>query len=169
MVLAFQKALFIECTSSSLKNITLRTKWAAYALKTWFSTQLLRVLTAQNENPTTNEGREVVTMHGDGHDTEFDYAPVDENEIVPRKDLYSWKLKRTGLRTQVIQDIQGFALMVSDAAKCNPDQTMFKKMPIHTLMHPTDVLQLDGGYSYKWIIKKAPYTPPQPQKKSKSR
>ncbi len=128
--------------------------WVKESQRNWFSTPQLRAIQAFIYNP---PDRKTVTMMYDGHDTRINYNNPKEGEKASRAEMYSYKLKKSGVRTQVLIDILGVPLSVSKMAKCgkNTDQTMFKKSTIHRVIEPTDVLQVDGGYHYNSIIEKA--------------
>jgi DDE superfamily endonuclease len=78
----------------------------------------------------------------DGHDTCTTYG---ENKI----DMFSYKLHKSGLRTQVCIDINGLALFVSmsEACKDNNDGTMLVAMKIGNKIQEVDCIGLDGGYT----------------------
>ncbi|KAI1288275.1 hypothetical protein EDD11_010048 [Mortierella claussenii] len=62
--------------------------------------------------------------------------------------MYSYKLKKSGLRTQVAMDCNGMALFVSKSSPCKDfaDGTMLLAMKIDKKIHELDCIALDGGY-----------------------
>jgi hypothetical protein len=62
--------------------------------------------------------------------------------------MYSYKLKKSGLRTQVAMDCNGMALFVSKSASCknNADGTMLLTMKLDKRVHELDCIAVDGGY-----------------------
>ena len=105
-----------------------------------FSTIQLRIISAKHNNPTNFKH---VTMMVDGHDTRASYSA--ENNA----SMYSYKLKKSGLRTQVCMDINGIVLIVSPSMPCkdNNDGTMLLEMGIEHKVHRLDCIALDGGYT----------------------
>ncbi|KAF9536572.1 hypothetical protein EC957_010425, partial [Mortierella hygrophila] len=105
-----------------------------------FSTFEIRLKAAKNFNP---ELFKHVTLQLDGHDTRATYGAEDKSEG------YSYKLKKSGLRTQVCIDITGMALFVSKSSPCKMynDGTMMKEMKMQNMIHPLDCIALDGGYT----------------------
>ncbi|KAG0036026.1 hypothetical protein BGZ83_003913 [Gryganskiella cystojenkinii] len=105
-----------------------------------FSTIQIRLLSAQTLNP---ELFTHVTLHLDGHDTRATY------EGKASAEMYSYKLKKSGLRTQVCMDVNSMALWVSKSQPCknHQDGQMLVDMKMHNKMHEVDCLALDGGYT----------------------
>src|SRR6202034_1950547 len=64
-------------------------------------------------------------------------------------DMYSYKLKKSGLRTQVCMDPNGMAIWVSKCQPCrkHQDGQMLLDMKMYNKMHDLDCLALDGGYT----------------------
>ncbi|KAF9964308.1 hypothetical protein BGZ73_001929, partial [Actinomortierella ambigua] len=108
-------------------------------LSNMFSTVHIRLLSAKARNPPLFKQ---VTLHLDGHDTRASYGE-------PSAEMYSYKLKAAGLRTQVCMDPNGMAILVSKSQSCGTcnDGSMLVAMKIHNHMHELDCLALDGGYS----------------------
>ena len=106
-----------------------------------FSTVRIRILLAKIKNPTNFKG---VTMFLDGHDTRLTH--IGESS----KEQYSYKLKKSGYRTQVVADINGMVLFVSESLPCrqNADGTMFTEIAIEDFMSKQDCLALDGAYKH---------------------
>jgi len=66
-----------------------------------------------------------------------------------KKDYYSFKFKKTGIRTQFMMDVNEMFINISKsepAAKCN-DGSMFVKWRPDLLMTKRDHMMLDGGYA----------------------
>ncbi|KAI1288279.1 hypothetical protein EDD11_010017, partial [Mortierella claussenii] len=84
-----------------------------------------------------------VTLHLDGHDTRATYQGESSAE------MYSYKLKKAGLRTQVCMDPNGMALWVSKSQPCkrHTDGAMMVEMKMHNKIHEMDCIALDGGYT----------------------
>ena len=80
----------------------------------------------------------------DGHDSRATYI-----NAISRADYYSYKLKKSGFRTQVGMDINGMILFVSRAAPCatNNDGSMFATMDLSNKISRFDVVCVDGGYT----------------------
>ncbi|KAF8958826.1 hypothetical protein BGZ46_001884 [Entomortierella lignicola] len=100
----------------------------------------LRLLTSHNVNP---EFFKHVTLHLDGHDSRVAYINAD------KPSMYSYKLKKSGFRTQVCCDINSMVVFVSQPAECRDfnDGTMLSKMAIEKKIHELDCIALDGGYT----------------------
>ena len=113
-------------------------KFITQCLYTMFSTPEIRVRSANWKNPPMFKH---VTLLLDGHDTRATYG---ENKI----DMFSYKLRKSGLRTQVCIDINGMALFVSKSAACkdNNDGSMLVAMNIGNKIQSVDCIALDGGY-----------------------
>jgi len=106
-----------------------------------FSNIKIRVLCAREMNP--NEFKHV-TMMIDGHDSRATYINASS-----RADYYSYKLKKSGFRTQVGMDINSMILFVSEAAPCatNNDGSMLVSMDLSDKISRFDVVCVDGGYT----------------------
>ena len=63
--------------------------------------------------------------------------------------MSSYKLKKSGLRTQVVMDCNGMALWVSKSASCKnyADGTMLLGMKMDRKVHELDCIAVDGGYT----------------------
>lgn len=105
-----------------------------------FSNMRIRLLSALQKNP--GEFRHI-TMFLDGHDTRVSYSG--ESSAA----MYSYKLKKSGFRTQVCTDVNGMILFMSNSIPCRDcnDGTMFVSMSIQKKMHHVDCMALDGGYT----------------------
>lgn len=111
-------------------------------LKEMFSSPRSRVLSALDKNPPHFKH---ITMMLDGHDGRIQYY----NPYESKKDLYSYKFKKSGVRTQVVIDINDMVTFVSDSEKCseNNDGSMFVKMKLEAYMNTADCIAVDGGYT----------------------
>jgi hypothetical protein len=120
-------------------QIALFDKFITQCLANMFSTPEIRVRSANWKNPPLFKH---ITLLLDGHDTRATYG---ENKI----DMFSYKLHKSGLRTQVCIDINGVALFVSmsEACKDNNDGTMLVAMNIGNKIQEVDCIGLDGGYT----------------------
>jgi hypothetical protein len=107
-----------------------------------FSNIKIRILAAIVKNP---KGFKDVTLMIDGHDGKIKYYDPDTKT----KLLYSYKLKGSGLRTQIVTDMNQMILFISESQKCGigNDGTMFLNMKLHNKMHIGDCLAMDGGYN----------------------
>jgi hypothetical protein len=103
-----------------------------------FSTIDIRIHSAQKNPPLFRQ----VTLMIDGHDTRA--SLIGEKT----ENMYSYKLKKSGLRIQVCIDINGMVLFTSKSAPCkdNSDGVMFVKMKIDKYIDKFDCIALDGGY-----------------------
>lgn len=106
---------------------------------TMFSTPEIRIRSANWRNPPLFKH---ITLMLDGHDSRATYGEGKET-------MYSYKLKRSGLRTQVAIDINGMVLFTSKSASCkdNNDGTMLVEMGIGKRIHEMDCVAVDGGYT----------------------
>jgi hypothetical protein len=106
-----------------------------------FSNVKIRVMSAREINP--NEFKHV-TMMIDGHDSRATYINASS-----RADYYSYKLKKSGFRTQVGMDINSMIMFVSKAAPCatNNDGSMLVSIDLSNKISRFDVVCVDGGYT----------------------
>jgi len=104
-----------------------------------FSSPEIRIRSANWRNP---ELFKHVTMMLDGHDSRATYG---EDKAA----MYSYKLKKSGLRTQVVIDVNGMVLFASKSASCrdNNDGKMLLEMGLGKRIHGMDCVALDGGYT----------------------
>ncbi|KAG0162326.1 hypothetical protein DFQ28_001496 [Apophysomyces sp. BC1034] len=107
---------------------------------TMFSNVKIRLLSAMQKNPLEFCH---VTLMLDGHDTRASYRGEGS------AGMYSYKLKKSGFRTQVCMDINDMILFVSELMPCRDynDGTMFLQMNISKKIHSVDCVALDGGYT----------------------
>ncbi|KAI9466542.1 hypothetical protein BX667DRAFT_523863 [Coemansia mojavensis] len=107
-------------------------------LLTMFSTDKLRVASASLNNP---ENFKHITLMVDGHDSRALHNGGNKAA------LYSYKLKKSGYRTQLCIDTNGMILLLSPTVECrdNTNIAMFK-MNMLDKISATDCIVLDGGY-----------------------
>ncbi|KAF8918518.1 hypothetical protein BGZ58_004823, partial [Dissophora ornata] len=100
----------------------------------------LRLLTARSINPVSFKH---ITLHLDGHDSRVAYPKAD------KASLYSYKLKKSGFRTQVCCDMNSMAVFVSQPAECRDfnDGTMLSRRAIEKKIDRLDCIAVDGGYT----------------------
>lgn len=112
-------------------------------LENMFSSTTLRIINAKEINPI---GFKNITLFLDGHDSRIDYKEKD----IKKRNFYSYKFKNSGLRTQVIYDVNEFAICVSDSKPCKNynDGQMFLDMKLETILNENDCIAFDGGYYY---------------------
>ncbi|OAQ25505.1 hypothetical protein K457DRAFT_23124 [Linnemannia elongata AG-77] len=104
-----------------------------------FSSLEIRIRTSNWKNPPMFKH---VTIMLDGHDSRASYG---EDKAA----MYSFKLKKSGLRTQVAIDANGMVLFASKSAPCrdNNDGKMLLEMGIGKKIDSMDCVALDGGYT----------------------
>jgi hypothetical protein len=104
-----------------------------------FSSLEIRIRTANWRNPPLFKH---VTLMLDGHDSRATYG---EDKAA----MYSYKLKKSGLRTQVAIDANGMVLFVSKSASCRDynDGKMLQEMGIGKKIESMDCIAVDGGYT----------------------
>jgi DDE superfamily endonuclease len=104
-----------------------------------FSSPEIRIRSANWRNPALFKH---VTMMLDGHDSRATYG---EDKAA----MFSYKLKKSGLRTQVAIDVNGMVLFASKSASCrdNNDGKMLLEMNIGKKIHGMDCIAVDGGYT----------------------
>lgn len=112
-------------------------------LNSMFSNINLRILSAKLCNPCPFKH---VTAFLDGHDSRIEYHNIN----IHKKELYSFKFKKPGIRTQVVPDINDMVVYVSNSKFCknNVDGDMFLKMNLERIIEKEDCLAFDGGYYY---------------------
>lgn len=123
-----------------ITNCALYDKMFNMRLYNMFSSIKLRLLLAKVQNPPNFKQ---ITMHLDGHDTRATYIHGTSEE------LFSFKLKKSGFRTQVLMDLNSMILAVSKSEPCkdNNDGKMFCEMKIDKLINEHDCIALDGRYT----------------------
>lgn len=117
-------------------------KYVNYCLYNMFSNIKIRVLSALIKNPKNYKN---ITTMLDGHDTTIEY---DKPDISTQK-KWSYKLKSSGIRTQVLIDINEMVLSLSDSQLCgnSSDGGMFLNMKLYNKIKEQDCVALDGGYT----------------------
>ncbi|KAF8922829.1 hypothetical protein BGZ58_003730 [Dissophora ornata] len=100
----------------------------------------LRLLTARSINPV---GFKHITLHLDGHDSRVVYPRAE------KASMYSYKLKKSGFRTQLCCDMNSMIVFVSQPAECRDfnDGTMLSRMAIQKKIDKLDCVAVDGGYT----------------------
>lgn len=117
--------------------------WINYMYKNCFSNLNIRLLTSYIKNP---ELLKQCTLIMDGHHNKITY----ENIEFKKEDLYSWKLKKNGLNTQIVIDNNNLVLYVSDSLPCknNNDDVMFmNNVKLNNFFKYGDCLCFDGLYT----------------------
>lgn len=109
------------------------------SLASMFSNIQIRILTAQ-QNPSMFKH---VTLLLDGHDTRVNLTGVEAEK------MYSYKFKKSGLRSQVCADNNSMILFMSKSAPCgdSTDGVMLTKMKLEKHIHKLDCVGVDGGYT----------------------
>lgn len=118
-------------------------KWVDNCLQNYFSNDIIRALSASLYNP---QNFRSITLYMDGHDNRIVY----ENVETDKKKLYSYKLKKPAIRTQMCSDVNEMFIYISQSMPCkdNPDGKMFLSTRIDRIMAITDCLLLDGAYTF---------------------
>jgi hypothetical protein len=124
-------------------NANVLNKKIDYMLENMFSNIKIRILSSRLYNPNPFKH---VTMFLDGHDSRIEY----QNINIHKKELYSFKFKKPGVRTQVLTDINDMIIYVSNSKYCknNVDGEMFLKMKVENIVEKEDCIAFDGGYYY---------------------
>jgi hypothetical protein len=107
-----------------------------------FSTIKIRIYSALIKNPRNFKN---ITFLLDGHDSTIDYSKPD----ISAQKRWSYKLKTSDLRTQVLADINNMVINVSNSELCgvSSDGGMFLNMKIYNKIDICDVVEVDGGYT----------------------
>lgn len=116
--------------------------WINNLMYNCFSNKRIRVLNSNIKNP---EMVKHVTLILDGHHSKIIYEDINVN----RKDLFSWKLKKPGLNTQFIIDINEIVIFVSDSLPCkdnNDDKMLINNINFNKFFTLYDNLCFDGLY-----------------------
>jgi hypothetical protein len=124
-----------------IKNYEFLSNWVNEKMKFCFSSPILRLLCAKKFNPNLLDN---VTLILDGHHNRIVYQDV----FLDKKELYSWKLKKNGLNTQFIIDINKMCIYVSDSLPCknNNDDNMLLSINLNNFYNETDCICFDGLY-----------------------
>ena len=122
-----------------VKQLNALNQQVSQLLENMFSNIFIRIQSAAKYNP---DPFKHVTLLLDGHDTRGEALNQDASAH------YSYKLTKSGLRTQIMTDINDMILYVSSSDPCaySNDGTMFVEMKVHQKIHNMDCLALDGGY-----------------------
>jgi hypothetical protein len=117
-------------------------KYVNYCLYNMFSNIKIRILSALIKNPKNYKN---ITIMLDGHDTTIEY---DKPDISTQK-KWSYKLKSSGIKTQVLIDTNEMILSLSDSQLCgnSSDGGMFLNMKLYNKIKEQDCVALDGGYT----------------------
>lgn len=116
--------------------------WINNLMYTCFSNKNIRILSSYINNPDLVKH---VTMILDGHHNKIVY----ENITVDKKELYSWKLKKSGLNTQFIIDMNEIVLYVSESLSCrdnNDDKMLINNINFNKFFTIYDNICFDGIY-----------------------
>lgn len=124
-----------------IKNYDFLEEWIDNKLKYCFTSSVLRLLCAKKFNPNLLDN---VTLILDGHHNRIVYQDI----FLDKKELYSWKLKKNGLNTQFIIDINKMCIYISDSLPCkmNNDDNMFLGINLDIFFNETDCILFDGLY-----------------------
>lgn len=125
-----------------IENYTNLNKYVDLCLLKMFSNIKIRVYSALIKNPVNFKN---ITLLLDGHDSTIDYSRPD----ISSQKRWSYKLKTSGLRTQVLSDINNMVIAVSNSELCgvSSDGGMFLNMKIYNKIDKRDVVAVDGGYT----------------------
>lgn len=112
-------------------------------LENMFSTIGYRIYTSNKKNPANFKH---VTLFLDGNDTRIDYTEKD----IRKSDMYTYKFKNSGVRTQVICNMNEIVLYVSNSMPCKKynDGKMFLNMGLESKKLEFDCIGFDGAYNY---------------------
>lgn len=124
-----------------IKNYEYLDKWISNKLKYCFSSPLLRLLCAKKFNPCILDN---ITLFLDGHHNRIVYQDIN----LDKKELYSYKLKRNGLNTQIMIDVNKICVYISDSLPCrnNNDDKMLMDINLDQFYSETDCICFDGLY-----------------------
>lgn len=113
-----------------------------YCLLNMFSNIKIRILSALIKNPKYFKH---ITLLLDGHDSTIEYTKPD----ISLQKRWSYKLKTSGLRTQVLVDINEMVILVSKSELCgeSSDGSMFLNMKLYKYINKEDCIAFDGGYT----------------------
>lgn len=124
-----------------IKNYDYLEKWVNNKLKYCFSSPLLRLLCSKKFNPSLLDN---ITLILDGHHNRIVYEDIN----LDKKELYSYKLKKNGLNTQFIIDINNICIYISESLPCknNNDDKMLLNLNPDYYFNETDCVCFDGLY-----------------------
>jgi hypothetical protein len=117
-------------------------KYVDLCLQNMFSNIKIRIYSSLIKNPNNFKN---ITLMLDGHDSTIEYDKPD----ISQQKRWSYKLKTSGLRTQVLTDINNFVIAVSNSELCgvSSDGGMFLNMKLYNKINKRDVVAIDGGYT----------------------
>lgn len=117
-------------------------KFVDYCLKNMFSNIKIRILSAKIKNPKHFKN---ITLLLDGHDSSINYSKPD----ISFQKKWSFKLKKSGIRTQILCDINEMAILISKSSLCgnSSDGGMMLNMKLYNVINKEDCIALDGGYT----------------------
>jgi hypothetical protein len=124
-----------------ITNYDFLDNWINKKMRLCFSSPILRLLCAKKFNPSLVDN---ITLILDGHHNRIVYQDI----FLDKKELYSWKLKKNGLNTQFIIDINKMCVYVSDSLPCknNNDDNMLLNINMNDFYNETDCICFDGLY-----------------------
>lgn len=117
-------------------------EWINEILYNYCSNKRIRLLNSYIKNP---EMMKHVTLLLDGHHNKIIYENID----MDKKDLYSWKLKKPGLNTQFVIDLNDIAVFISDSLPCkdnNDDKMLINNVNFNKFFTLYDNMCFDGLY-----------------------
>jgi hypothetical protein len=125
-----------------IENYNNLNKYVDTCLKNMFSNIKIRVYSAKIKNPNNFKN---ITLLLDGHDSTIEYNKPD----ISNQKRWSYKLQTSGLRTQVLADVNNMVLKVSKSELCgvSSDGGMFLNMKLYNDIDKRDVVAIDGGYT----------------------
>jgi hypothetical protein len=124
-----------------INNYEILENWINEKMEKCFSSHTLRLLCAKKFNPSLLDN---VTVLIDGHHNRITYQDIN----LDKKELFSYKLKRNGLNTQFIIDINKMCIYISDSLPCrnNNDDKMLLDININKFYNEVDCICFDGLY-----------------------
>lgn len=125
-----------------IENYNNLNKYVDLCLQNMFSNIKIRIYSAKIKNPNNFKN---ITLLLDGHDSTIDYGKPD----ISSQKRWSYKLKTSGLRTQILADINNMVISVSKSELCgvSSDGGMFLNMKLYNKVDKRDVIAVDGGYT----------------------
>lgn len=116
--------------------------WINNLMYNCFSNKNIRLLNSYIKNP---ELTKHVTLLMDGHHNKIVYENVTMNKL----QLYSWKLKKPGLNTQFVIDLNEIVVFVSESLPCkdnNDDKMLINNVDFNKFFTIYDNMCFDGLY-----------------------
>lgn len=132
-------ALYKEFWITNYNNMN---KYVDSCLMNMFSNLKIRILSAKIKNPKNFKN---ITLMLDGHDSAIAYDKPDISKLKK----WSYKLKSSGIRTQVLIDINENVISVSESLLCgvSSDGGMMLNMKLYNKIKDQDCVAIDGGYT----------------------